>query len=131
LPNKLNTPYSSEVKGRWPHALQVILRPDEKTLWGKTLFTKYTDNSELIEVCVGVKGGMSASVLAHEATHAATHILKHPDWRDFMPEWSCTYKLEESHAFIIERVVYTGMALCEEYNVRIVNPRRPIKGEQL
>jgi hypothetical protein len=71
---------------------------------------------------------MAPSVLSHEASHAASRIMSHPDWRDFFPQWLCKYQKDESRSFVVERVVYTGIALAKENNILLVNPYRKVAG---
>jgi hypothetical protein len=74
---------------------------------------------------------MAASVLGHEAVHGASYILKLSDWRSYMPSWACNYPREESQAFIVERIIFTGMQLAQREAYNVVNPKRPIAGLKL
>ena len=85
------------------------------------------DHSGECEVIVGGDKGVSPAILAHEGHHAATWLLRDPNWRDWAPQWhNIRFQQEETKSWIIEMIVNKGIALAESHNYSLSNTVRGI-----
>jgi len=115
-----------------PYQIRASFHPNQSVYWGQMVpGDLYTPTELQIGIYQFDKiQGINSALVAHEAYHAAYHLVA-GDWRTWAPKWDIPHKKEETTAWVVERITSAVLSKAQALKIPIMHHMRPVKGVTL